>query len=258
MKIGVTGASGHIGANVVRAFEQTEHKLRVLQFNGNGGFNGLNLDVHRGSLLDEKSLLSFCEGLDVVIHLAAIISIGDHPYEELFNTNVNGTKNLVNACKKSGVKRFIHFSSIHALIHEPLDEPMDENKALATSSPIAYEKTKAIAEAWVLEQHSEGFDVVVLSPTAVLGPNDFGPSLVGQFIIRMFKNTIPGLLPGGYDWVDVRDIANATIAATEKGRGGERYILSGSWLSLVDFAALLEKISGKSLRKLVFPFGWPE
>lgn len=253
MRIGITGASGHIGANLIPAICEAGHQIRVLQFNSDNGFTNYPLEIVKGNILDAKSLIPFCEGLDVVFHLAALISIGDYPFSVLYETNVNGTKNLVNACRLAKVKKVIHFSSIHALKHSPFDQPMDETRALALDSPIDYEKTKAIAEKWVLEQQSEGFDVVVINPTAVLGPNDFAPSYLGQFIIRLLGNKLPGLIPGGYDWVDVRDIAQASVASIEKGRGGERYILAGEWKSVVEIASRLSRLSGRQLRKFVFP-----
>lgn len=253
MRVGITGASGHLGANLIPALAEAGHQIRVLQFNGDNGFANYPLEIVKGNILETASLGPFCQGLDVVFHLAALISIGDYPYKVLYETNVNGTKNIVNACREAKVKKLIHFSSIHALTHKPFDQPMDETRALALDSPIDYEKTKAIAEKWVLEQQSEDFDVVVLNPTAVLGPNDYAPSYLGQFIIRLLGNKLPGLLPGGYDWVDVRDIAQASVAAIQNARGGERYILAGEWKSVVEFTSLLARLSGKQLRKLVFP-----
>ena len=211
MKIGVTGASGHIGTNLIRALDRAGYPVRVLQHKTDTGFHGFDLERCMGDLHRQDTLIPFCNGLDVVFHLAAVISIGDHLFETLYDTNVHGTKNLVNACRTNGVKKLIHFSSIHALNHYPLDVPMDETRDLALHAALAYERTKALAEEWVLSRQSKDFDVIVLNPTAVLGPNDFAPSLSGQFIIRLLKHQLPGLLKGGYNWVDVRDILRSHI-----------------------------------------------
>ena len=252
-KIGITGANGHVGANLVRRLLKEDYEIRVLQYHDHEAFDGLNVKVINGDLDDPGSLVPFCKNLDVLIHLAAKITISANSYESVYKINVDGTKNLVKAAKSAGVKRYVHFSSIHALVHEPLDEPMNESRSLATNSSISYEKTKSIADEWVMAQQSSDFDVIVLNPTAILGPCDFKPSLMGQLIIRLYKGSLPGLIPGGYDWVDVRDVSEATCKAIFQGRGGERYILSGTWKSIADFANLLGTVTNKKINKPVFP-----
>lgn len=232
---------------------QEKCKVRVLQYHDHEAFDGLQVEVVSGDLGKPESLVSFCKGLDVIIHLAAKITIGNNSFESVYGVNVDGTKNLVEAAKKEGVIRFIHFSSIHALVHEPLDQPMDETRPLATDSIIAYEKTKSIADKWVMQQQSDTFDVIVLNPTAVIGPFDFKPSLMGQMLIRLYDGFLPGLIPGGYDWVDVRDVCEATCNAIKKEKGGERYILSGTWKSVSDYAKLASKSGGRAIKKPVFP-----
>ncbi len=253
MKIAITGANGHVGANLVRMLLAEGMQLRLLQHHQHQAIDGLDAEVVTGNLNDPASLDIFCKNIDVVIHLAAKISIGHNSYDSLFKTNVSGTKNLVGAAKKAGVKRFIHFSSIHALQHKPLDEIMDESKSLATESPIAYEHTKALADEWILTQQADDFDVIVLNPTAIIGPNDFQPSLQGSFIIRLYKGTLPGLVPGGYDWVDVRDVCGAARSAISHGKAGERYILSGHFVTVAEFARLVARVSGKKIKKPVLP-----
>ncbi len=252
-KIGITGANGHVGANLVRRLLKDEYEIRVLQYHDHEAFDGLNVEAVPGDLNDPESLVPFCKDLDVLIHLAAKITIGSNKYESVYKINVDGTKNLVQAAKKAGVKRYIHFSSIHALVHEPLDQPMNEMQPLALDSSIAYEKTKSIADEWVMGQQANNFDVIVLNPTAILGPCDFKPSLMGQLIIRLYNGSLPGLVPGGYDWVDVRDICDAASNAIFQGKGGERYILSGTWKSIGDFAKLLGAVTDKNINKPIFP-----
>lgn len=251
--IGITGANGHVGSNLVRRLIQEKHAVRVLQFNDHEGFDGFSVEVVTGDLNDPSSLLSFCKGLDVIIHLAAKITIGNNSFESVYKVNVDGTKNLVKAAKETGVKKFIHFSSIHALKHDPMDVPVDESRPLATDSNISYEKTKSIADEWIMTQHADDFEVVVLNPTAIIGPNDFKPSLMGQMLIRLYNGTLPGLIPGGYNWVDVRDVCNAACNAIERGKGGERYILSGTWKSVADYAKLACAVNGKKMNKPIFP-----
>ncbi|PLW96079.1 MAG: epimerase [Marinilabiliales bacterium] len=254
MKIGVTGASGHIGANLTRLLLEKNYSVRVLEYIDNRAIEGLDVERVKGSLDDQKSLETFCQDLDVVFHLAARISIGANSFETLHKVNVEGTMNLVRACKNAGVKKIIYFSSIHALNHHPLDQPLDESRPLVSSSQQAYERTKSMSESWILEQKTDHFEVVVLNPTAVVGPIDHKPSLMGELLLRMYRGKIPGLIPGGYNWVDVRDVAEAAANAIDRGKSGEHYILSGKWYSLKEYAETLQKVCGKKIKKVVLPF----
>ena len=253
MKIGITGASGHVGANLIRRLSTEDHELRVLQHNHNEAYDAINMEIVKGALNDTESLDKFCDGLEVIIHLAAIISLGNNAYNSVFEVNVNGTKNLVKASKRAGVKRFIHFSSIDALKHEPLDQEMDEKRQLRTKSKIAYESTKAIAEEWVLSQKEDNFDVIVLNPTAIIGPNDFKPSFAGNFLIQIYTRKLPGIIHGGYNWVDVRDVCEAATKAIYQGQSGESYILSGHYKSVVSFVELVGHVSNQKIKMPVFP-----
>jgi dihydroflavonol-4-reductase len=253
VKIGITGANGHVGGNLVRRLLPQYGKIRVLQYREHLALDGLEVERVHGDISEPETLDRFCEGLDVVYHLAAKISIGHNSFDLLYDTNVQGTMNLVEAAKKHGIKRFIHFSSIHALENKPYSEPMDETRPLATHSPMAYEKTKSMAQKWLSGQQSPDFDVIILNPTSILGPYDFKPSLMGDFIYRLYRGAIPGLIPGGYDWVDVRDVCEAAANALHQGTGGESYILSGHYRSVVAFAELLGQVTGKEIRKPLLP-----
>lgn len=253
MKIGVTGATGHVGANLVRILIAKGYQVRALVRKDTRALQGIPVEKIQGDLLHQETLMLFCDGMEVIIHLAALISIGSNPYDQVFNINVNGTKNLMSACKKQGVKRFIHFSSIHALEHKPIDQLMDERRPLAITSPMAYERTKAIAEKWVLQQNSSDFEVIVLNPTAIIGPNDFKPSFLGEVVMMIYRGSLPGLVSGGYNWVDVRDVANAAAHAITDGKAGERYILSGKWQSLKTLANEIIRIRGGDRSIPIFP-----
>lgn len=252
-KIGITGANGHVGTNLVRRLLNENFEIRVLQYHDHEALDGLEIEVMKGDLNDPASLSVFCEGVDVLFHLAAKISIGNNSFDNLHSINVEGTQNLVNAAKNAGIKRYIHFSSIHALVHEPLDQPMDESRPLVAESKMPYEHTKAIAEEWVLNQQENDFDVIVINPTSILGPLDFKPSLMGQLMIRLYNGSLPGLVPGGYNWVDVRDVADAACNAIYQGNGGERYILSGTYKTVVDFAKLFATVNDQRVNTRVLP-----
>jgi dihydroflavonol-4-reductase len=130
---------------------------------------------------------------------------------------------------------------------------LDEERGLATDDPFLYNRSKAISEQLVLEAYREGMDALVINPTSVIGPNDFRPSLVGQAIRMIYHNKLPALIPGGYDWVDVRDVVKGTVSALEKGRKGERYLLSGHYRELKDLAKAVNHFKGQENIPVTLP-----
>lgn len=254
MKIAVTGANGHVGANLCRTLLAEGHQVRAMVHEHQDALKGLEIELIHGSVNDPDALRNLFKGVEIVFHLAAVISI-DGQKDKLLKVNYEGTKNLINILRENGVRRLIHFSSIHALKHFPYQEPMDETRDLMINGPTWYEITKARADKMVLEAAADGLDAIVINPTAIVGPNDFKPSLVGTVLIRLYKNSLPALVPGGYDWVDVRDVVQGAVAAMDYGRKGERYILGGKWISVRDLALIVEKVTGKTVNKFTIPTG---
>jgi dihydroflavonol-4-reductase len=252
MNIAVTGANGHVGGNLCRELILQGHSVKVLIYRDDTALQGVDVECVKGDLNNPAVLDRLCKDTEVVIHLAALISIKGKR-EALEMTNVQGTLNLISAIKRSNVRRLIHFSSIHALDHFPLDKPMDENRHLVEHATMMYESTKAKGDRIVLDHVAQGLDAVILNPTAILGPYDFKPSLMGQVLLRLYNGKLPALVPGGYDWVDVRDIVKATLCAIEHGKKGERYILSGKWTSVKELAEMMEKVTGKRMVHLILP-----
>jgi dihydroflavonol-4-reductase len=243
MKIAITGAGGHIGVNLCRYLISSGHEIKALIHEKSAGLDHLKINMVTGNLLDTDSLINLVDGADIVFHLAASISI--HKTDPLtYKTNLIGTENVLNVCREKGVKRFIHFSSIHAIKHHPFDKELNESRELDTDSRFDYVRSKALAEKMVLEANGSELETVVLSPTAVIGPEDHGPSLLGDAIIRFYKNKTPALIPGGYDWADVRDICTAAVNAIEMGRAGEKFILAGHWRSLYELAETIHQQGG--------------
>ncbi len=198
------------------------------------------------------SLKELADGAEVLIHLAASISInGD---QHVLDTNVVGTKNILDVVRSCRVKRLLHFSSIHAFVQQPRDQTLDEGRPLAVSDHNIYNQSKALAEELVLHAVASGLDAVIINPTSVMGPNDFKPSLIGQAIIQLYKGKIPALIPGGYDWVDVRDVVAGTISAIENGRTGQSYLLSGHFKTLPELYEQIIGIQGKDKKLPVIPF----
>jgi dihydroflavonol-4-reductase len=254
MKIAVTGGSGHIGVNLCQELVKQGHTIRALVHKNTRDLQGLPLETVQGSLEDSSSLSSLVHDADIVIHLAAVISIQGNKTGELFKINVGGTRNILEASQKASVKRFIHFSSIHAIEQSPFDQVLDENRPLAVRDKMAYSRSKALAEEIVLKATKQGMDAIIISPTAVIGPFDYAPSLMGRALILLAKGRLPALVPGGYNWVDVRDVARSTLTAIEKGRKGERYILSGHWRTLEQISEFISNLREYRTRRFICPY----
>jgi dihydroflavonol-4-reductase len=167
---------------------------------------------------------------------------------------MEGTRNMVNAAVENKVKKFIHFSSIHAFQQHPHDSELDEHRPLVTTTGFAYDRSKAEGERIVRDASKNGLDAVILNPTAILGPDDPEPSLTGKAILQLYYRKVPSLVPGGYDWVDVRDVVQGAISAMERGRKGEKYLLSGAYCSLPDLSKLISTIGKVKTPGIVVPF----
>jgi dihydroflavonol-4-reductase len=254
MKIAVTGATGHVGANLVRTLVEHGHQVRAVCHAGNRrGLDGVGLDCVDAELLDAESLTRAFDGCDQVYHLAARISIVPGDEEKVRAVNVEGTRNVVAACRKAGVGRLIHFSSIHALCPRPHDVPIDETRPLTSGDVPPYDRSKAAGERLVLDAVAEGLDAVIVNPTAILGPHDYGPSAMGRVLLDLYHRRFPALVEGGFDWVDVRDVVAGAMAAAARAPRGERYLLSGEHRSVPALAALAAEITGVKPPRLVSP-----
>jgi len=253
IKVAITGASGHIGNCLVRELKKQGASVKVLVHDFKNDLDKLDVELIQGNLIDIESLNLLCEGVDVVFHLAAKIALDNRKSAEVYAVNVTGTKNIIEASKMAGVKKFIHFSSIDAFQFISSDEVLDESKPIVESENSIYAFTKAESERLVLNAVNEGLDAVILSPTAVIGPFDYRGSFLGSALIKIYQNKIPMLISGGYNWVDVRDVAKAAIQSVETGRKGEKYILSGNFCSIKDLSEITGKISGKRTPTLLAP-----
>ncbi|TNE59248.1 MAG: NAD-dependent epimerase/dehydratase family protein [Bacteroidetes bacterium] len=253
MDIAVTGASGHLGAALCRQLLADGHQLRVLVRSDARALDGLPVRSMNGTLEDAAVLENLVEGADVVFHLAGQISIGAVPEQILWRTNVGGTANVIQACQNGRVKRLIHFSSVHAFQPVAKHLVFDESAPPATMFP--YERSKAAAQRLVQDANGHyGLETVCLNPTAVLGPWDFKPSLQGKMMLDLLARRIPILTPGGFDWVDSRDVARAAAAAITRGKPGVAYLLSGSFASMVELTKILGGISGRPMPRRTLPF----
>lgn len=254
MKIAVTGASGRIGNVLVRRLLEAGHEVLVLVRRENKALSGLPLQRVQGDVFDAAALAELVKDCEVLYHLAAVISIQGEKNGLVRQVNVEGTRKVLNISNQQGIRRVVYFSSVHAFSEFPLDAPFDETRPLAYQSRMAYNQTKAEAMDMAFHFAVENrMEVLALCPTGVLGPFDFEPSLSGQMLLDFYRQKIPVLVPGGFDWVDVRDVADAAVAAMHKGRSGEAYLLSGAYLTVTELAGLIGEITKKHVPKFVAP-----
>ncbi|EDM79652.1 putative dihydroflavonol 4-reductase [Plesiocystis pacifica SIR-1] len=259
MTVVVTGASGHLGANLVRALVAEGQAVRAVVHRSSAALAELEgkIELAHGSVTELDSLRSAFAGARRVYHLAGVISIDGDRGGLVYDVNVAGTANVVQACLDRAVERLVHASSVHAYDQEPLDAVLDEARPQIGDSPghPAYDRSKALGEREVLRGVEAGLDAVIVNPSGILGPHDYGPSRLGEVVRDLARGRLPAVLDGGFDCVDARDLCASLIAAAdlERGRKGERYIVGGAWYSLHEIARTVEAVGGRRAPRLVLP-----
>lgn len=256
MHIAVTGASGHVGANLVRALLGRGDHVIACVHRDERALAGLTVERRPFDLGDAASVSAAFRGAEAVIHLAAAISIRGGRCDEarLQATNVEGARRVVASCRENGVGRLVHFSSIHALRGDDPSRVVDETAPPALDPDCAcYDRSKALGEAAVLEAATAGLDAVVVNPTSIIGPFDYGPSAQGAALLAMVRRPWLPSVRAGYDWVDARDVVEGALLALAKGRRGERYILGNGRLTFQEIARHVRQATGRPMSRLALP-----
>jgi dihydroflavonol-4-reductase len=253
----VTGASGHIGNVLVRQLLENGQAVRALVRPGRqpAALAGLEVEQVVGDILDYQSLVDAMQGVEVVHHMAARISLAAEEDAEAERVNLDGTCNVLRAMKATAVRRLVYASSIYALkIPESgvVDEslPFDPQHACGP-----YDRSKAKASLEVQKAAAEGVDAVIVCPTAVTGPFDYQRSETGRGILYNISPGIKFTIDGAYDFVDVRDTAQGILRAVEHGKAGEVYILGGERLTVAEVAACIWEAAGGWHQGIKLP-GW--
>lgn len=257
LRVGVTGAAGHLGGVLVRKLLDQGHEVVALVQNDQRALEGLEHSIQKmfGNVTDATVMDALVREVDVVVHAAAKIAIGVPMDITIQQVNVEGTKHLVNACILHR-RRLIHISSVHAFQQAPALEVLDEQRPMVGSIGIPYDVTKAESQRLVLEACAQkGLHALVLCPSSLIGPPDFKPSLIGQALQDMLRGKIPALFEGGFDFTDVRDVADACIEAIHSPLSGEVFILSGKWYSMKTLSVMLGNAAGKQIRIPELPVG---
>ncbi len=252
----VTGATGHVGNVLVRELLAQEQQVRAMTLPNDNCASLEGLDVERvtGNVLDSASLDRAMDNVDVVYHLAGIISILPGAEALMRKVNVDGVRNTAQAALRAGVRRMVHISSIHAFRRMPHGVCIDEHVPFAPDSPVGtYDRTKAEGTLAVLETVEQGLDAVIACPTGVIGPYDYLDSEMGNVIRNFAQKRLHFLVEGAYDFVDVRDVARGLTLAAEKGRAGETYILSGARIEIAQIKQVVQEFAGIRTPHIVAP-----
>lgn len=258
-KILVTGAAGHVGANLVYRLLEDGHDVRVFMrdHSHDEAIDALVRDTGKkvervyGDLRDRRAVLDAVRGTTNVFHVAARVSTlggSDQDLRELYECNVLGTAHVLRAAGETGVKRTVVTGSLSAVGYD-LDDP---SKASDESQPfypftehLPYGRTKSLVEHEVLKACVEGVDALVATSCAVLGPWDYKPSRMGRTLLDFAHGKLRGYPPGGFDFVNVKDLVEGHIGAMERGRTGQRYILSTQFATVDDLMDIFEEVTGR-------------
>lgn len=256
MRVAITGASGLLGNNLAKRLLVDGHQVVAADRIRSKALKGLDVDFVEIDVLDRDSLDHAFDGVEVVFHLAAIISITGDPDGMVRRVNEDGPDNVARAALDAGVRRFVHTSSVHAFDLHKCGPSLDETgpRAVGQHAP-AYDRSKYAGEQRVRAVIDQGLDAVIVNPTGVFGPRDFGGGRVSEVIQQLRQGRIPVTVSGGFDFVDVRDVVEGMIAAMDAGRTGENYLLSGTRVSIRELAQLVAAVDNGRVPILDVPLG---
>jgi len=255
----ITGGAGRLGAALARRLLERGRAVRVLDpLRDPASLAGLDVDHRVGSVLDRAAVDDAVGGASVVFHCAAKIDLGPDRDGTIRAINEGGTRAVAAACVRHGV-RLVHTSSHAALDRRPFDAPLDEDRPLAVDDTCPYHRSKARSEQHILHRvRRDGLDAVIVNPGTLTGPWDFEPSLFGRALIDLRAGRVPVLLDAVTDYADVRDVAAAVVAAAERGRTGERYLLTGDVHDIRSIARTVQRVTGRRMPRHALPLwvGW--
>ncbi|HVR27445.1 MAG TPA: hopanoid-associated sugar epimerase [Candidatus Polarisedimenticolia bacterium] len=257
MKAFVTGATGFLGTHVARVLAEQGASLRLLvrPTSNLKNLEGLHAETARGDLRDARSLEKAMSGCEVVFHVAADYRLWVRDPAEMYRSNVEGTRAILEAARKNGVRCVVYTSSVATIGFTGNGHPADEDSPVALADMIGhYKRSKFMAEQMAREAGRSGMCVVTVNPTTPVGEQDIKPTPTGRIVVDFLKGKFPAYVETGLNLVDVRECALGHVEALEKGRSGERYILGGENLTLKQILDKLGAISGLPSPKVKLPY----
>ncbi len=252
----VTGATGFLGSHVARQLVGRGEAVRVLVRPSSNlrALEGLPVDCVVGDLRDAASLARAMEGVRRVYHVAADYRLWSRHPEEIYESNVTGTRNLLEAARRTGMERFVYTSTVATIaVPRPGALPNEATQASLDEMIGHYKRSKFLAEQEALRAAALGLPVVVVNPTTPVGPGDWKPTPTGRVIVDFCKGRMPGYLDTGLNLVAVEDAAAGHLLAAERGRVGERYLLGGHNMTLKEILEVLAAITGRAVPRLRLP-----
>jgi dihydroflavonol-4-reductase len=257
MTIVVTGAAGHVGTNLCLALLADGHEVRAVDLREPVRAVRHGARWVRADIRDAAAIGPALEGCEIVYHLAAVISIAGGLRGRVHSVNVDGVRILAQAALERGVPRFVHCSSVHAFdLAAVAGRTVDETAPRAHRPQLpAYDRSKAAGEVELRRVVDRGLDAVVVNPSGIIGPCDDAPSRMGAVLLALWRRRLPALVPGGFDWVDVRDVVRALRAAAARGRTGESYLVPGHRVSIAELARLAAAVRGTPVMRRTAPSG---
>ena len=259
MKAFVTGATGFLGSHVARVLGEQGADLRLLVRSTSNlrNLEGIKAETATGDLRDSSSLEKGMSGCDTVFHVAADYRLWVRDPAEMYRSNVDGTKAILDAARKHGVRRVVYTSSVATVGFTGNGHPADEDSPVSLADMIGpYKRSKFLAEQLAMEAGGSGMQVVVVNPTTPVGEQDVKPTPTGRIVVDFLKRRFPAYVETGLNLVDVRECALGHVVALEKGRPGERYILGGENLTLKQILDKLGEISGLPSPKVKLPYAF--
>lgn len=257
MKALVTGATGFIGFHVARRLKEKGFSVRAIVRKGtdSSDLKSLGIEPVTGDVRDFSSVCTALEGCLQLYHLAADYRIWVPDPEKMYEINVQGTKNVMEAALKTGVERVVYTSTVGVLSACSDGRPSDEDAPVGINDMVGhYKRSKFIAEKEVYRFIEKGLPVVIVNPTTPVGPMDRRPTPTGKIIVDFLNGRIPAYLDTGLNFVDVEDVAAAHVLAAQHGRTGQRYILGNKNISLKNFFEILAGMTGIKPPKLRLPY----
>ncbi len=253
----VTGASGFVGANLVRALLARGWAVRALVRGDAPSLDGLDVAIVRGDLFAPQLHVAM-RGCDAVFHVAATYSLWRRDRDDVLRANVDGTRAVLDAARAAGVQRVVHTSSVAAIGVRDDGAPADETYQSRVGKLVGtYKRSKYLAEDIVRHAVARGQDVVIVNPTTPVGPWDAKPTPTGDIIVRFMHGKMPAYVDTGLNVVDVRDVADGHVLAYERGARGERYILGNENMTLRELLRRLSVLTGVPAPRVRLPHAVP-
>jgi len=250
----VTGATGFVGWHVARALLEQGRSIRALARDPSKLRELSEVQGVQGDLLDPASLQRAVEGCGVVFHVAADYRLWTREPQEMYRSNVEGTRFMLDAARRAGVERFVYTSTVGCIGIPPEGIGDETTPARLEQMQGPYKRSKFLAEQVALEFAQSGFPVVIVNPTAPVGDHDFKPTPTGKIVVDFVRGAIPAFVDTGLNVVDVRDVAGGHLAACERGVPGERYILGSENLTLQGILATLAGILERKAPQVQIPY----